>query len=144
MQGKPYFLSIDAHALPEVMMDQIGEFLCPKLIFINSNNEIEKNYARSYARDRNTQLFSIFEIQGINKRKNISLALTVQDKVRRVNSIIYNNFTAKEVILVDFPWHTNEVRVFENINRKFSRFVDLDPEREYMYSSIYSSNIYFL
>lgn len=125
-------------------MDQIGEFLCPKLIFINSNNEIEKNYARSYARDRNTQLFSIFEIQGINKRKNISLALTVQDKVRRVNSIIYNNFTAKEVILVDFPWHTNEVRVFENINRKFSRFVDLDPEREYMYSSIYSSNIYFL
>jgi hypothetical protein len=70
--------------------------------------------------------------------------LTVQDKVRRVNSIIYNDLNAKEVILVDFPWHTNEIRVFENINRKFSHFVDLDPEREYMYSSIYSSNIYFL
>lgn len=38
MQEKPYFLSIDAHLTAEVMMDQIGEFLCPKLIFINSNN----------------------------------------------------------------------------------------------------------
>ena len=125
-------------------MDQIGEFLCPKLIFINSNNEVEKNYARQYAKDRNTQLFSIFDIQAINKRKNIPLALTVQDKVRRLNSIIYKDLNAKEVILVDFPWHIPEVRAFENINRKFSCFVDLDPEREYMYSTLYSSNIYFL
>lgn len=60
MSGKPYFLSIDAHSTPEVMMDQIGEFLCPKLIFINANNPDEKAYAKQYASDRNTQLFSIF------------------------------------------------------------------------------------
>ena len=42
MNGKPYFMSIDAQTTPEVMMDQIGEFLCPKLTFINANNEEEK------------------------------------------------------------------------------------------------------
>jgi hypothetical protein len=95
MTGKPYFMSIDAHTTPEVMMDRIGEFLCPKLIFINANNEDEKNYAKAYAKDRNTQLFSIFEIQAINKRKNIPLALTLQDKVRRVNSIIFSDLNAQ-------------------------------------------------
>lgn len=70
--------------------------------------------------------------------------MTLKDKARRVNSIIYSDLNAKEVVLVDFPWHANEVRVFENVNRRFSWFVDLDPEHEYMYSSVYSSNMYFL
>ena len=125
-------------------MDQIGEFLCPKLTFINANNQDEKEYARTYARDRGTQLLSIFDIQGINKRKNIPLALTLQDKVRRLNSIIFTNLNQGEITLVDFPWHANEFRIFEYVNRKFNRFVDLDPDHEYMYSTNYTSNIYFL
>lgn len=36
------------------------------------------------------------------------------------------------------------MRIFENVNRKFSHFVDLDPAREYMYNNNYTSNMYFL
>jgi len=49
LEGKDFFLSLDAHNTPEFLMDRIGEFLCPKLTFINANNEPEKIYARQYA-----------------------------------------------------------------------------------------------
>ncbi len=59
-------------------MDRIGEFLCPRLTFVNANNQDEKQYAMEYATAKKTELYSIFDIQGINKRKNIPLAVTLQ------------------------------------------------------------------
>lgn len=47
-------------------------------------------------------------------------------------------------MLIDFPYHVNEVRLFENINRKFTKFIELDPCEDYMYSKQYTSNMYFL
>ena len=71
-------MSMDAHDSAENLMDKIGEFLCPKLTFINANNEVEKNYARKYANENGLKMLSIFDIQSVNKNKNIPLATCLQ------------------------------------------------------------------
>lgn len=50
----------------------------------------------------------------------------------------------KEVLFTDFPWRVRDFITIENMNRKFTYFVDLVRPHKYKYSKEYSSQIYFL
>lgn len=45
---------------------------------------------------------------------------------------------------MDFPYFVNEIRLFEQLNRKFTRFVELDLAEDWFYSKQYTSGMYFL
>ena len=93
---------------------------------MNRSSEQHQKYLKQYIDDTDGLLLSIQDIQAIRKRKNMPLAETDLAKGLLLTEILFSDLNRKQAVFTDYPWHTaNEFIPFENLNRKFSCFIDL-------------------
>ena len=125
-------------------MDDVGEGLCPRLLFAQCHTLEDRKYIQDYVDQTDGLVLSIPEIQSINKRKNVPISLESPQKIVRLTTIFYRDLSRKEIILTDFPFTLDEFIELENANRKVSTYIDLSTPDQYRFEKSYTPATYFL
>ena len=144
LKDKNYYIPVKGSADPVKVMDDVGVAICPRLLFANCPSLEDRKYIEEYVEATDGLIMSIPEIQSINKRKSLPIAVEIPAKIKRLTHLFYRDLTRKEVILTDFPWELEEFIELENTNRKIDLYIDLEDGDSCRYEKKFNSRAYFL
>lgn len=98
---------------------------------MNASTKEDQAYLQTYLDETNNILLNFEQIQDINKRKNLRLPNTPQEKILGLSALLYRDLNRKTAVLSYYPWALHEFIALEKANRKFSLFVDLTEPSKY-------------
>ena len=90
LKDKPCYVPVNGKEDPVKIMDDVGEGICPKLLFAHCHTLEDRKYIQDYCNETDGLILSIPEIQSINKRKNLPIAQQSREKITRLTTIFYN------------------------------------------------------
>ena len=95
LKDKDYYVATNGRDDPIKIMDDVGEGLCPRLLFAHCHTLQDRKYLEEYVEQTDGLVLSVPEIQSILKRKNLHISHASKDKITTLTKILYRDLTRK-------------------------------------------------
>ena len=107
LKTKPYYLGVRGDIDPVKIMDIVGIGLCPRLIYINIDNNTHDEYIQEYVNAPYGLLLKIEDINRVIERKRMPPLVGFEAIVRFLTEVFYKDLDRKEIALSGFPTMTS-------------------------------------